>query len=232
MKLTVLLQKSGEKNLQFQFGPLRFIDSSNTYKESLGSLIDELKQGHGEHLDRAFPLIAARHPELQKEKLTEERRRRLHSLFGDVDTECMGPVRGTTSSTRSGPGTFCCASFACRSTSSAALRIGSAPPSGSSMSTTPSWRASAATTRSTADGVGHGVGHVPPVPRLLPSHGLGAGRRDGGVPRRVLRPLRPGPAAVRHPSQRRVGCHEAGVLERREPPSGTHHRPEGASWAG
>ena len=86
MSLTVL-QKSGEKNLQFQFGPLRFIDSSNTYKESLGSLIDELKQGHGEHLERAFPLIAARHPELQKAKLTDERRRRLHSLFGDVDTD-------------------------------------------------------------------------------------------------------------------------------------------------
>ena len=86
MRLTVL-QKSGEKSLQFQFGPLRFIDSSNTYKESLGSLIDELKQDLADdQVSSAFPIIAARHPELQKDKLTDERRRRLHSLFGDVGT--------------------------------------------------------------------------------------------------------------------------------------------------
>ena len=45
--------------------------------------MDELKQDLADdQVSGAFPIIAERHPELQKDKLTDERRRCLHSLFG------------------------------------------------------------------------------------------------------------------------------------------------------
>ena len=81
LKFTVLF-KSGEKMLQFQLGNLLFTDSVNFYKQSLGDLMDELKKSaQNGDLASIFPNIAAVHPDLQEERLTEERRKRLWLHF-------------------------------------------------------------------------------------------------------------------------------------------------------
>ena len=76
------LVKSGEKLLQFKLGNLRFMDSVNFYKSSLGDLIDELaKTAKDGNLAAKFPHVAAIHPELQDAALTNERRRKLWQHF-------------------------------------------------------------------------------------------------------------------------------------------------------
>ncbi|CAE7685209.1 unnamed protein product, partial [Symbiodinium necroappetens] len=57
------LVKSGEKCLMLAFGPLRFVDSMNSFPTSLASLIDDCRAAcvGGDPAD-AFPLLSERHP--------------------------------------------------------------------------------------------------------------------------------------------------------------------------
>ncbi|CAE7661755.1 unnamed protein product, partial [Symbiodinium necroappetens] len=89
-KLTFqVLFKSGEKLLQFRFGNLVFRDSMNFYKQGLGDLISELKKTAPQgNASAVFPHVALTHPDLNEDRLTEERRRRLWLHFAsDKDAE-------------------------------------------------------------------------------------------------------------------------------------------------
>ena len=80
LKFSVLF-KTGEKTLSFRLGCLCFIDSTNFYKASLGSLIDELHKTSPEDPSAVFKQMADLHPELQPAALTEQRRCNLHRYF-------------------------------------------------------------------------------------------------------------------------------------------------------
>ena len=60
-----VLVKSGERCLSFRLGPLQFLDSANFVKESLDTMIETRKKKSKKSMEETFPVVAARHPELQ-----------------------------------------------------------------------------------------------------------------------------------------------------------------------
>ena len=95
-----VLFKTGEKLLQLSLDNLVFRDSANFYNTSLEKLMGNLAKTSPSDVSAVFPFIAETHPELRAQGAPTSPWRRTTA------------PRGTTSA---GPGSCCCASCPCPS---------------------------------------------------------------------------------------------------------------------